>query len=211
MPLVTALKDPQSGADIDLAVKKMLSPLRRKEFVTSTTIDRSRENGSSSSATEQQMNTCSNQFGPVIQSTEKIEAEGISSRDFSFQLCISDDNGYNCRPKDSPIRPGRLTKFMLEWTEKEHELYDASYLKDLPVVHKSGILANKTKQEGISLFSCLDAFLKEEPLGPDDMWYGRLPPALLELPSTLLALLIFLTLYYMLKCWMQVLPSVQGT
>lgn len=29
----------------------------------------------------------------------------------------------------------------------------------------------KTKQEAVSLFSCLDSFLKEEPLGPDDMWY----------------------------------------
>ncbi|KAI3453300.1 hypothetical protein Pfo_009963 [Paulownia fortunei] len=172
-PLVTVLEDPQSGADIDLAVNKMLSPLRRKTFFTSITIDSSRENGSDLSATEEQMNSCSTQLGPMIQSAEEIEAEGMSSRDLSFRLCITDDKGYGCRPivKDSPIRPGRLVKFMLDWTEKEHELYDASYLKDLPEVHKSEILAKKTKQEAISLFLCLDAFLKEEPLGPDDMWY----------------------------------------
>ncbi|KAI3751801.1 hypothetical protein L2E82_22892 [Cichorium intybus] len=34
-----------------------------------------------------------------------------------------------------------------------------------------GVTVKKAKQESISLFSCLDAFLKEEPLGPDDMWY----------------------------------------
>ena len=62
-------------------------------------------------------------------------------------------------------------KVILDWTEKERDLYDASYLKDLPVVHKSGVMVKKTKPESISLFSCLDAFLKEEPLGPDDMWY----------------------------------------
>ena len=53
---------------------------------------------------------------------------------------------------------------------EEFELYDASYLKDLPEVHKTGFTVKKTRQEAISLFSCLDAFLTEEPLGPDDMW-----------------------------------------
>lgn len=168
------MEDPKSGCDVDLAVNRMLSPLRRKAFFTSTAIDSSSKNGPALNATEEQMNSCSSQFGPAIQSTEEIEPEGISSRELTFRLSITDDKGYGCRPieKDSVIRPSRLIKVMLDWTEKEHELYDASYLKDLPEVRKSGILAKKTKQEAISLFSCLDAFLKEEPLGPDDMWYG---------------------------------------
>ncbi|XP_011070400.1 ubiquitin carboxyl-terminal hydrolase 10 [Sesamum indicum] len=172
-PLVTVLEDPKSGCDVDLAVNKVLSPLRRKGLFTSTATDSSNENGPPSSATEEQTNGCSSQFGPATQSTEGMEPEGMSSKELSFRLCVTDDKGYGCQPivKDSPIQPSRLIKVMLDWTEKEHELYDASYLKDLPEVHKSGLLAKKTKQEVISLFSCLDAFLKEEPLGPDDMWY----------------------------------------
>ncbi|KAK4423195.1 Ubiquitin carboxyl-terminal hydrolase 10 [Sesamum alatum] len=172
-PLVTVLEDPKSGADVDLAVNRMLSPLRRKGFFTSTATDTSNENVPPSSATEEQTNCCSSQFGPATQSTEGVEPEGRPSKELSFRLCITDDQGYGCQPitKDSSIQPSRLIKVMLDWTEKEHELYDASYLKDLPEVHKSGLLAKKTKQEAISLFSCLDAFLKEEPLGPDDMWY----------------------------------------
>ncbi|KAK4389635.1 Ubiquitin carboxyl-terminal hydrolase 10 [Sesamum angolense] len=172
-PLVTVLEDAQSGADIDLAVNRMLSPLRRKTFTTSTTTHSTGENGSALCAMEEQTNNSSTQLGSSIQSTEETEPDGMSSRELSFRLCITDDKGYGCRPivKDSLIRPGRIVKVMLDWTEKEHELYDSSYLKDLPEVHKSGILAKKTKQEAISLFSCLDAFLKEEPLGPDDMWY----------------------------------------
>lgn len=171
---MTVLEDPQSGADIYRAVERMLSPFRRKECVTSIRIDGSSENGSSSSTPEDQMNTCTGQLGPSVQSTEEIEGEEISSTDFRFQLSITDDNGYSWTPimKDSPIRSGRLTKFLLEWTEKEHEFYDASSLQVLPEVHKSQIFASKIKQEAVSLFSCLDAFLKEEPLGPDDMWYG---------------------------------------
>ncbi|KAG6405437.1 hypothetical protein SASPL_133026 [Salvia splendens] len=172
-PLVTDLEDPQSGADIYLAVEKMLSPLRRKELDTSTSMDYCRENDSSSSTPEDKMNTCSSQLLPEIQSTVEIEGDEIPSKDFTFQLCITEDNGYKWRPimKDTPIRPGRLTKFLVEWTEKEHEIYDGSHLQVLPEVHKSRIFANKSKQEAVSLFSCLDAFLKEEPLGPDDMWY----------------------------------------
>ncbi|KAL0700339.1 hypothetical protein Bca4012_056461 [Brassica carinata] len=41
-----------------------------------------------------------------------------------------------------------------------------SYLNDLPEVYKATSLVT----EGVSLFSCLEAFLAEEPLGPDDMW-----------------------------------------
>lgn len=172
---MTDLEDPQSGADIYLAVERMLSPLRRKEFVTSTRMDCSRENGSSSSTPEEQMHTCTSQLGPTIQSTEEIEGEGTPGKDFTFQLCITEDNGYSWKPimKDTLIRPGRLTKFLVEWTEKEHEIYDGSHLQVIPEVHKSRIFASKSKQEAVSLFSCLDAFLKEEPLGPDDMWYGN--------------------------------------
>lgn len=93
--------------------------------------------------------------------------------ELTFHLCLTDERGTNCRPvaKDTVIEPVRMQKVILDWTEKEYELYDASYLKDLPEVHKSGLTVKKTKQEAISLFSCLEAFLKEEPLGPDDMWY----------------------------------------
>lgn len=167
-PLVTILEDPQSGEDIDLAVDRMLAPLRRKAFFSSTAT-----HGNGENSMEERMESSGLQLGPTIQSSEESEPEGMSSRELSFRLCITDDKGFGCRPivRDSPISPARIVKVVLDWTNKEHELYDSSFLKDLPEVHKSGILAKKTKQEAISLFSCLDAFLKEEPLGPDDMWY----------------------------------------
>lgn len=158
------LEAPQYGEDIDVAVGRMLAPLRRKAFSPSTTSHVSGEVGTMEEGMESSF---------AFQSSEAV---GMSSRELVYQLCITDDKGFGCQPivKDSPIKPGRMVKVMLDWTNKEHDLYDASYLKDLPEVHKSGILAKKTKQEAISLFSCLDAFLKEEPLGPDDMWYYRM-------------------------------------
>lgn len=114
----------------------------------------------------------STQLVPTMQSMETTESEEMFGNELTFQICTTDDRGLSCRPifKDSPVKFSRVTKVLVDWTDKEQEMYDASYLKDLPEVHKSGLTVKKTKQEAISLFSCLDAFLKEEPLGPDDMW-----------------------------------------
>ncbi|KAI4386154.1 hypothetical protein MLD38_004113 [Melastoma candidum] len=43
-------------------------------------------------------------------------------------------------------------------------------LLSLPETFKSGIVG-KRAQESISLYKCLEAFLIDEPLGPEDMWY----------------------------------------
>lgn len=173
-PLVTFLENPRNGADIDFAVHKVLAPLGRKAFISSAPgLKDGAENGSPSETIEEPMNSCTIQFGREGQSTECIDQVGSSSMELAFHLCLTDDRGSNCRPvaKATVIQPVRMLKVMLDWTEKECGLYDASYLKDLPEVHKSGFTVKKTKQEAISLFSCLEAFLKEEPLGPDDMWY----------------------------------------
>ena len=170
-PLVTYLEDPQTGANIDLAVSRVLSPLRRK-FFSSAKVTGGKENGSASELIDESSNSITTQNGPGNQLMDNAERKEASCRKLTFPLCITDDRGSNCRPilKDSLIKYGRLVKVILDWTPKECESYDASYLKDLPEVHKTGLTAKKTRQEAVSLFSCLDAFLKEEPLGPDDMW-----------------------------------------
>ncbi|XP_009622829.1 ubiquitin carboxyl-terminal hydrolase 9 [Nicotiana tomentosiformis] len=173
-PLVTFLEDPRNGIDIDFSVDKVLSPLRRKTFISPEPVFKDgAENGSPSEIIEEPMNSCTIQFGHEGRSMEYTEPVENSSRGMAFHLCLTDERGTCCRPvvKDTVIQPARMLKVILDWTEKEYELYDASYLKDLPEVHKSGLTVKKTKQEAISLFSCLEAFLKEEPLGPDDMWY----------------------------------------
>ncbi|CAK9170339.1 unnamed protein product [Ilex paraguariensis] len=172
-PLVTYLENPQTGADIDLAVSRMLSPFRRKAFLPLTKNNSSMEICSASEADEESMYCCSTQLEPGSQSKHITEQAEISCRELSFRLFIADDRVLGSRPivKDLPIKSSRLVKVMLEWTDKEHEFYDASYLKDFPEVQKTELTEKKTRQEAISLFSCLDAFLKEEPLGPEDMWY----------------------------------------
>ncbi|PWA63636.1 hypothetical protein CTI12_AA350230 [Artemisia annua] len=146
-PLVAYLEGTKNGLNIEVVVNRVLAPLKRKAFSSSSRSVVIKVNGSASEGIEESTSEC------------KMHTEV--------------GKGAGCEPisKDSVIISTKIVKVILDWTEKGRDLYDASYLNDLPVVHKSGVMVKNTKQESVSLFSCLDAFLKEEPLGPDDMWY----------------------------------------
>ncbi|OAY73257.1 Ubiquitin carboxyl-terminal hydrolase 8 [Ananas comosus] len=73
---------------------------------------------------------------------------------------------------DEPISlasSGKRLHMLVCWQEKAMEQYDLSLLNTLPEIYKSGFFAKKS-QDSFSLYSCLEAFLKEEPLGPEDMY-----------------------------------------
>ncbi|XP_022958477.1 ubiquitin carboxyl-terminal hydrolase 9-like isoform X2 [Cucurbita moschata] len=149
-PLVTYLGEEfHSGADINAAVSKILFPLRR---TYSSTVSHSRS-------------------GSRSQSMDN-EVKETSEKELFFQLLLTDASGVSCKPigKDSAIKHGPLIKVFLDWTDRERKLYDVGYIEDFPPVHQTRFM-KKTRQEATSLFSCLEAFLTEEPLGPDDMWY----------------------------------------
>ncbi|KAG4395407.1 hypothetical protein GLYMA_20G217800v4 [Glycine max] len=170
-PLVTYLvEDPQFGANIEASVHKMLEPLR-KAYSSSKSHD-GKENGFISAGSDEQSNISNTQSESQSLTTGNKEQEGTSCGESSFQLVLTNECCLSCEPieKASFIKPNQVVRVFLDWTDKEHELYDASYLRDLPEVHKTGFTVKKTRQEAISLFSCLEAFLTEEPLGPDDMW-----------------------------------------
>ncbi|KAJ6832182.1 ubiquitin carboxyl-terminal hydrolase 9-like [Iris pallida] len=172
-PLVTCLaKSATTGMDIQTAVRTVLAPLLR----------------ANASATNQNASN-DNSVGPSLDSVTVVDNGLPCSIDEdlptsymaidepilecpSFKLALTDEKG-NCRTplaNDSILSPGSCIRVMLEWSDSDHELYNFSFLEDLPEVFKPGYM-KKTRQDTVNLFSCLEAFLKEEPLGPDDMWY----------------------------------------
>lgn len=170
-PLVTYLvEEPQYGANIETSVHKILAPLRRA--YSSTRSHDGKENGSISTGSDEQSDISNTQCESRDLTTGCSEQEGTSCGESFFQLVLTNESCLSCDPieKDSVIKHSQLIRVLVDWTDKEHELYDASFLRDLPEVHKTGFTVKKTRQEAISLFSCLEAFLTEEPLGPDDMW-----------------------------------------
>ncbi|KAG6433137.1 hypothetical protein SASPL_104745 [Salvia splendens] len=44
----------------------------------------------------------------------------------------------------------KVTDMDVAWTDKEHELYDSTYLEDLPEFHKFGVLAKKRLSKRLS-------------------------------------------------------------
>ncbi|XP_010542043.1 PREDICTED: ubiquitin carboxyl-terminal hydrolase 9-like isoform X2 [Tarenaya hassleriana] len=162
-PLVTYINaEPLSGTDIEAIVSRLLSPLQRVH--TSSKVNNGKENGYLPEADDEL---------PGSFSSTDTELEDATDGELSFRLFLTDERGLNVEPlqSESVVNPGSITRVWVEWNENEQEKYDSCYLNDLPEVHKTSFSAKKTRQEAISLFSCLEAFLAEEPLGPDDMWY----------------------------------------
>ncbi|XP_022744200.1 ubiquitin carboxyl-terminal hydrolase 8-like isoform X2 [Durio zibethinus] len=74
---------------------------------------------------------------------------------------------------NEPVPISRFTKKLdisIHWSDKMIEKYDTCLLSSLPEVFKPQLFTGRP-QESISLYKCLQGFLQEEPLGPDDMWY----------------------------------------
>lgn len=168
-PLITTLgEESQTAADIEAAIEKVLLPLKKSSFVCLSRPHSDKENGFASEVGDKTAITHeSNKIGDEMADSNEKQIFGK----FSFQ--VANERGcFEQVEEDYVIKPGQsLLKVKLDWTEKEHERYDVSFLEDLPDVCKSSFAAKKTRQEAINIFSCLEAFLKEEPLGPDDMWY----------------------------------------
>jgi len=71
---------------------------------------------------------------------------------------------------DETKPPPKLVKVLVTWPDKMIEQYDTSLLSFLPEICKTDFFSKKP-QQSVSLYQCIEQFLKEEPLGLEDMWY----------------------------------------
>lgn len=126
----------------------------------------------------------------VSERTEEVaEIEGVADSgsdttvngldtpsDGEMEFYITDDKGTVKNSKILMNEPltvnGGLNPLhvLVCWSEKQIKKYDTQLSSSLPEVCKSSFLA-KRPQEPVSLYKCLETFLQEEPLGPEDMWY----------------------------------------
>ncbi|KAJ7981255.1 putative Ubiquitin carboxyl-terminal hydrolase [Quillaja saponaria] len=99
-----------------------------------------------------------------------------SPSDGEFQFYITDEKGTAKESKiimNEPVQVksrSRRLNVLVCWSDKQIQQYDSRLHSSLPEVFKSGFFV-KRSQESVSLYKCLEAFLQEEPLGPEDMWY----------------------------------------
>lgn len=171
IPLVARLCDSLSGYDIQNLYLRLLNPFQvpAKESLE----DADSPEGIASEDTTQQENI----LNPDVDgSVNASSINGVNSpTDAKLEFYLADEKG-TIRESEivmnqSVVVTGisRRLNVLVCWPEKNIEQYDTQLLSSLPEVFKSGLFA-KRPQESVSLYKCLEAFLKEEPLGPEDMW-----------------------------------------
>ncbi|XP_057784693.1 ubiquitin carboxyl-terminal hydrolase 8-like [Salvia miltiorrhiza] len=165
IPLVARISDLSKGSEIHKEFLKLISPflLPREEFLIDLA---SRENAQED---EEMEDTISDE---AENSKNETENDLDSQSNFEFYM---ESGHYSRRFKiqmDEPVptsKHGPPIKVWVSWSEKMIQDYDTSILSQLPEVCKTASVSET--QDSISLYKCVEAFLKEEPLGPEDMWY----------------------------------------
>ncbi|KAK1263155.1 Protein YABBY 2 [Acorus gramineus] len=96
---------------------------------------------------------------------------------FEFKFYLTDEKGEKMHSEikvNEPISVTGLEKrlyVLVSWPDELNEQFDMRLMNYLPEIFKPGIFL-KRPQETVSLYQCLEEFLKEEPLGPEDKWFS---------------------------------------
>ncbi|XP_060965988.1 ubiquitin carboxyl-terminal hydrolase 8 isoform X2 [Cannabis sativa] len=168
IPLVARLSDSICGSDIRNLYLELLNPLKVCAKKASDNLD-----GPEGTASE---DSTQNTVNPDISGTvnPSVVKEDNSPLDDKLQFYLADEKGTSRESEilmNEPVILSKRLNVLVCWPGKCFEQqYDTHLLCSLPEVFKSGLFA-KRPQESVSLYKCLEAFLKEEPLGPEDMWF----------------------------------------
>lgn len=120
----------------------------------------------------------------VISTTSLLDGDEDADAELEeddFQFHVSEGGLLSRSPKIRMNEPvtnetdtPKMVNVLVSWPDKMIEKYDTSLLSVLPEICKP-VFFSKKPQETVSLYKCIELFLKEEPLGPDDMWFVLMP------------------------------------
>lgn len=194
-PLVTWVPEEgfSTGADLCGVFGNLLQPLNKANFFSS--LEKAENgtegvNGTYISSNEKDREMLDNDAAATMaevsaENNSHAEKFGLcngSKQDHQlFRFWLGDDR-FGGRPTpiemDKPLsnvfstlRTSTRIHIAVEWSEEALEQYDIKQLEVASESFRAGTVVKKPRQEAVSLYSCLEAFLKEEPLGPEDMWY----------------------------------------
>ncbi|XP_048236014.1 ubiquitin carboxyl-terminal hydrolase 8 isoform X2 [Ricinus communis] len=101
----------------------------------------------------------------------ETDDDSLFSSEFQINMTNLGESAEIQMSKPSPIpKFNKRFEVYVSWSKKMIEKYDTCILSSLPEVFKPQLYTRRP-QESVSLYKCLEAFLKEEPLGPEDMWF----------------------------------------
>ncbi|XP_020226507.1 ubiquitin carboxyl-terminal hydrolase 8 isoform X2 [Cajanus cajan] len=171
-PLVTRVSGISSGYDVQREFLKLMKPfLMQAEDILDEYDKDDGVNKRLSEDDELGDTTNSAAIASDADSNSGTEDDIHWSTDIEFYLQgIENIKIILNKPLPVTMFPRKLEIVVL-WSDKMLKMYDTYLLDSLPEVFKPQLFATKRMQESVSIYKCLEAFLKEEPLGPEDMWY----------------------------------------
>ncbi|EFH70531.1 hypothetical protein ARALYDRAFT_892011 [Arabidopsis lyrata subsp. lyrata] len=160
IPLVSRLCDVENGSDVENLYLKLLSSFKMPtEFFTANLEDPIEEDATDKAVTDGSTST------DAKETTESLP-------DPVLRLYLTEDRGNSIQSeilKEKPLNSkSKVVNVLARWPVKELDAYDTCLLSYLPEVSKFG--TKRPQEESVSLDKCLEAYLAEEPLGPDNMW-----------------------------------------
>ncbi|KAL7124612.1 hypothetical protein ABFS83_14G060800 [Erythranthe nasuta] len=152
-PLVSPIScdDTITRSDIQGIVHKMLSPMLRTK------------NSGAMTPGNASLGASSDQSKPV--SLPKLPLQLVDENNACIDLTVGDDKVVKLSSSSMSIL------VFVDWSQNLLSSYDTSHIENLPEVCKYGHVSKKARNEPLSLYTCLEGFLREEPLVPEDMWY----------------------------------------
>ncbi|KAF8403395.1 hypothetical protein HHK36_011497 [Tetracentron sinense] len=170
IPLIARLCNIVNGSDIHNTFLKLINP-----FLISIDDALDDDNNCWNSAIDME-----DVISPCISGSDENPADETGDdethSDAELQFYLTDDKGAIVDSRIELNKSILLTRLprrlnvLVRWPDKKIKQYDTLFRSSLPEIFKFGFFAKKP-QESVSLYKCLEAFLKDEPLGPEDMWY----------------------------------------
>ncbi|KAI4310628.1 hypothetical protein MLD38_035592 [Melastoma candidum] len=154
IPLVAKIPAMSTGHDTREIFLRLVRPFLKSTSDTSNECEDAVNSSSAFEDIDMEETACEAELDFALEEDKRFERNG------SIKINM-----------DEPIRMSNCDKRLrvyVSWPEMLVEKYDNGIV--LPEVFKAWFFP-KLPQESISLYTCLEAFLKEEPLGPEDMWY----------------------------------------
>uniref|UniRef100_A0A1D1YQS4 Ubiquitin carboxyl-terminal hydrolase n=3 Tax=Anthurium amnicola TaxID=1678845 RepID=A0A1D1YQS4_9ARAE len=171
-PLVASISrdDVITRGDIRTIVRRMLSRMMRYKKLQPSSLKpvlAHKETRNSEASMGSSMSDSSSEEGQTFETdiTAGLPLHLIDENNAFVDLSTEEDKTINL--------PLSLTsvQIFIDWSQEDLEKYATYFLETLPEVLKYGSAPKKARSEPLSLYACLEAFLREEPLVPEDMWY----------------------------------------
>ncbi|KAJ1702668.1 hypothetical protein LUZ63_002447 [Rhynchospora breviuscula] len=178
VPLVARLPDKIDGPELRSIYLKLLNPFLCKKNCFSS--------GSVSDDSQDDWNSTKSSTSTDLSDISDSSDESTNIED-DLTFFLANDKGQISQTEQSKSKiemdqpsellqgahlPKNRLHVVVQWQVRGLAQYDLELLSCLPEVYKELPIHRRSKdQESVTLYQCLDKFIKEEPLGPDDMWY----------------------------------------